>query len=108
MQSLRGLPKKLNSEPSAGMCAFNQAGNIGDNECLVRVDRDHPELRFERREGIIGNLRARGRYARDQCRLADVGKTDQTHIRQKLQFESKIFFVAQSAVLSFVRSTIHG
>src|SRR5262245_6540458 len=101
------MPQKLNSKAMAEMGTFNQAGNIGNNECLVGIDRNHSELRFESREGIIRNLRTRSRYARDQRRLPDVGKTDQTNIRQKLQFESKVFLFARSAVLSFVRRAIN-
>ena len=44
------------AEADAFMRALDQAGNVGEHEFAV-VDRDDAELRVQRGEGIVGDLR---------------------------------------------------
>src|ERR1700731_1166662 len=63
------MPEKLDSQPGAGMRAFNQAGNIGHNVTVfVRhlADRYHAQVGLQSGEGIVGNLRLGRRDARNQ------------------------------------------
>ena len=74
--------------------AFDQPGDVGHDE-LGRVarspgafpDAHDPEVRHQRREGIVGDLGSRRRDARDQRGLADVGKADQGDVGLQLQLE---------------------
>ena len=72
-----------------GVGAFDESGYIGHDECFIAIDRDDTELRFERSERIIRDLRAGRRYAGDQRRFSDVWIADKTYVRQKLQFKAK-------------------
>ena len=70
------VAQKLHSQSRAEMRALDQARHVGhDERLLVRLlaHRHHAQVRLERREWIIGNLRPSGRDARNQRRLAGVG-----------------------------------
>ena len=72
---------------------LRSAGDVGDHEAdLVPgiADRDHSEIRLERREWIVRDLRPRRRNARDQRGLARIRKSDQTDIGQKFQFQPEV------------------
>jgi hypothetical protein len=88
------------------MSAFDEAGDIRNNESLIAIDRDDSELRFQRRERIIRNLRPSRRDAGYQRRFPYIGITDKTDICQELQFEAKCFLFSRCAVLGFVRNAI--
>jgi hypothetical protein len=62
------------AEAGAGRCPFDQAGDIGDRRAsLVLVAQIHDaEVRLERRERVVGDLRLRGRQRGQQRRLARV------------------------------------
>lgn len=91
------------------MSAFDQSWNIGDDECFfTAVERDHAQLRFERREWIIGDFGTGGRDSRNQSGFADVGISDQANIGKQLQLEAERLLFTMGAVLRFVRSAIDG
>jgi hypothetical protein len=51
--------QELDSETVAEVCAFDQPRQVGDGERpLVRpfADRDDSQVRFERGEGVVGDL----------------------------------------------------
>ena len=65
-------------------------GHVGYHErLLVRLlaHRDHTQIRLQRGERIIGDLRPGGRDARDQRRLAGVRISDQADIGEQFQFQ---------------------
>src|SRR5437867_2696540 len=93
------VSEELNAQTMTEMSAFDQTRNVGDDEGFVAVDGNDAELRLERREWVVRNLRACRRDARNQSGLADVGIADQPRVRQKLQLQSKILFFTESAVL---------
>ena len=78
------------SEAEAAMRAFDQSGHVGDHEAAILTESHHAEIRHERREWVIGNLRPRRGNARDHRRLAGVGKTDETHVSEQLQLETHV------------------
>ena len=100
------VPQELNAQAMAEMSAFDEARDIRNNEGLIAIDRDDSELRFQRRERIIGNLRPSRRDAGYQRRFAYIGIADKADICQELQFETKCFLFPQCAVLGFVRNAI--
>ena len=73
-QHLRALEmaQELVAEPEAAMRAFDQAGHVGDDEAAVVAQPDDAEIRRQRRERVVGDLRTGRRDARDQRRLAGV------------------------------------
>ena len=53
-----------------------------------------PEVRHQRGERVVGDLRPRGRDARDQRRLAGVREADQADVGQQLQVEAEVLLFA--------------
>ena len=60
---------------------------------------DHAQVRFQRGEGVIGDLGPRGGDARNQRGFAGVGKADQAHVGQQLQLQAQALFFARAARL---------
>ncbi len=55
---------------------------------------DDAEIRRQRRERVVGDLRPRGGDARNQRRLAGVRKADEPDVRQQLEMEPEVFLFA--------------
>ena len=66
------------------MRAFDQAGDVGEHE-FAAIDLDHPELRMQCGERIIGNLGLGRAHRRQQSRFAGIGQTDDSGIGNKLK-----------------------
>src|SRR5205809_5346431 len=97
------VAQKLCPQPRSGVSAFNQSGNIRNNETLyVRLfsDSDNPEIRLQRGKRIIGDLRTRGRNAGNQSGLSYVRKSDKRHVSQQFQFEPVSSFLSRAAGLA--------
>src|SRR6185503_2258569 len=107
-QHLRPLDmaKELMAEPVAFMRAFDQTGNVGDDEAAIAAQRDDAKIWRQRREWIVGNLRPRRGNHRDECRLARVRKSHESDIRQQLQREMQIERFAGLAGLMLARRAI--
>ena len=88
------------------MRALDQSGHVGDHEAAVVAEADHAEIRRQRREGIVGDLRTRRRHARDERRLAGVREADEADVGEQLQLEPQILFLARLAGLHFARRPI--
>ena len=58
-----------NAETGAFCRAFDESRDVGHHETLERSDRDHAELRVQRRERVVRDLRPGGGYCADQRRL---------------------------------------
>ena len=63
----------------------------------------HTQVRFERREGIIGDLRLGGRDHADERRLADVREPDERDIGHQPEFEAQPVLFAVFALLGEAR-----
>ena len=81
--------EKLNAETGAIGCPFDQAGNIRDDETLLRADIDDAEVWVERSERIIGHLGSRRRDRANQRGLTRVRQTEQSDIGQHFHFQSQ-------------------
>ena len=83
----REVFEETDTEAGAIGGALNQARDIGHDETAMSIDLDHPQIRHQRSEGIIGDLRPRRRHRPDQGRLARIWQPQQADIRQHFQFK---------------------
>src|SRR5262249_14414314 len=67
---------------------------------------DYTEMRFERRERIVRDLRTRRRNSRYKRRLPCVRKAYQTNVGEQLELELEIQRFASTSALMIARSTI--
>ena len=81
--------EKLIAETNSLVRAFEQSGNVDDNERFVIGDAHDAQLWFQRRERILRDFRPRRRHDREQCRLSGIGNADDTAIRQQPQLETE-------------------
>ena len=100
------VAQELDAQSRAQMRAFDEPGHVGDHEGLLLglfADGDHAEIRFQRGEGIVGDLGARGGDARDQRRLAGVGIADEADVGEQLEFQAEGAFLARAAQFVLAR-----
>ena len=64
------------------------------------------EIRRQRGEGVVGDLRAGGRDAGDERRLAGVREADEADVGEQLQLEPQILLLARFARLHLARRPI--
>ena len=82
------VAEELVPQTLAGRRALDEAGDVRHHELGAvahPAHTDHAEVRFERGERVVGDLRFGRRHGRDQRRLPRVGKAHQCHVRH--QFE---------------------
>ena len=94
-------------EPDAGVRAFDQTGDVGDDKPLVETDLDDAQVRVLCREGIIGDLWCGASHAAEQRRFPGVGLSNESHVSDDLQFEPNRAFLAQLTFLMLARSPVH-
>ena len=83
------VPQELKTQAAPFTRATNETGNVGDGE--PRLPRLHDaEVRDERGERVVGDLRPSCRHRRDQRRLARVRVADERDIGDGLQFKHDI------------------
>ena len=97
------VAQELVAEPAALAGAFDQAGNVGDHEVGLVVERHDPEVGLERGERVVGDLRLGGRDHADQRALAGVGEADQRDVCHQLQLELEPALLAVLALLGEAR-----
>ena len=83
-------------------------GTSASDEAAIAAQADDAEVRRERGERIGGDLRPRGRHARDQRRLAGVGEADQADVGEQLHLEPQILDLARQARLHAARRAVGG
>src|SRR5215831_1018572 len=89
------------------MGAFDQARNVRQYEFAV-VDRDDAELRMQRGEGVIRDLRLGGAHARQKRRLAGVGQAHKAGIRDQLEAQPDGALLAGKARIGTTRRAVGG
>jgi len=83
------VPQEVQPQALALCGAGDQAGHVGD--CVGRVPRaDHAQVRHQRRERVVGDLRPGRRHRGDQRRLAGTGKTDQADVGDALELKDQV------------------
>src|SRR5205807_6964497 len=93
------VPQKTIAESVTFVCAFDQSGNVCDHKRAKVAEVHHAQVRLEGGKRIVSNLRTRRRNFRDQGRFPGIGKTNQPHVREQLEFELKLKLFAQTAFL---------
>ena len=96
-------------KPAPSLRAFDQPGNIRHHEAelLRRFAHHHDaEVRLQRGERIVGDLRPRRRDARDQRALAGVGISHQPNVGQQLQLQPQRALFAGKSLLMLARSLV--
>ena len=78
------------------MRAFDEAGNVGDNE-FARIDPGDAEIGMERGEGIVGDLRLRSRHGGKERRLSGVRQADEAGIGDQLEAQPYPRLLARQA-----------
>ena len=83
------VAQELEAEALAFARALDEARHIGHGEArLARLD--DAEVGVQRREGVVGYLRPRGRECRDEARLARARVTHEGHVGDRLELEDDI------------------
>ena len=107
-EHLRALEvsQELMAETKPPMRALDETGNVGHREAAIAAQADNPEIRRQRGERIVGDLRAGRGDSRDQRRLARVGKADQADIGEHLHLEPKNFLFTGTTGLGAPRGAV--
>ena len=79
------VAQKLIAKAGTRMRALDQARHIRDHEAAIVAQRHDAEVRRQRGERIIGDLRSRGRDARDERRFAGVREAHESGVGEQLQ-----------------------
>ena len=83
------VPEEADAEAVAFAGPFDEAGDVGRDEGLEALPGDDAEVGDERREGVVGDLRARGGDGGDERRLAGVREADERDVGEELQLEGE-------------------
>ena len=96
------VAQEFEAEPLVLVRALDKAGDVRDDYSFVAGVYD-AEVRRERREGIVRNLRLRVGDGGEYARLADVGQSYEAHVRDQAQFEAELDLLAHLALLAEAR-----
>jgi hypothetical protein len=102
------VPQEAVAEAMTFMRAFDQSWDIGHHEAAIAAQRHHAEVGRQRRERVVGDLRARRRDARDEGGLARVGETHEPDVGQQLQLEMQRLHLARFPGFGPPRCAIRG
>ena len=93
------------SQPTAFACTFDDAGDVGDDELGRFIQPHDAEMRLQRGERIVGDLRLGRRDHTDERRLSGIRKSDESDVGHQLQFEFQPPFLAMLALFGEFRCT---
>jgi len=82
--------QELDAQPMALVGAFDDPGDVGDDEAVLAVGVDNAEMGNQGRERIVGDDRPGRGDLGDQRRLADVGESDQPDVGDELQLQEQL------------------
>ena len=81
------VPQKLDAQTATLRRALDEPGDVSDDELGLRIDAHDAEVRLERGERVVGDLRLGCRHRRDERALAGVRVPDQCNVGHQLQLE---------------------
>ena len=81
------MPQEADAEPRALGGTLDETRDVGHHERAVLAAVDDTEVRVQRGEGVVRDLRARRGHRADERRLAGVRQAEQTHIGDHLELE---------------------
>ena len=96
------VPQERKPKPTALARALDQPRHIGDHEARV-PGFGNAEVRRQRCERIVGNLRPSSRQPRDQRGLSGIRKPNQPDVRDDLELEQERPLFAEIATLREAR-----
>ncbi len=102
------VPQEFVAEAHAGVRAFNQPRQIGQDEGAVGSDFDQTEIGIFGGEGVVGDLRTGARQAGQQGAFSGVGFSDETDVGNYFQFQEQQALFAFAAGGAFAGRTIGG
>ena len=103
--------EELDAEAVAEVCAFDEAGEVGDGEGELvgpLADGDYAEVGFEGGEGVVGDLGFGGGDARDEGGFADVGVADEAGVGEETELEAVVALFAGAAEFVLARGLVGG
>ena len=102
------VAQELVAQARTFRCAFDQAWNVGNDKTLFRCHPHHPQIRVQRGEGVVCNLRARIGHCSNECGLACIGHAQKADIGQHLEFKLQVLLVARPARSLLARGAVDG
>ena len=87
------VAQELQAQALAGVGAGDQAGDVGDGERRA-AGLDDAEVRHQRRERVVGDLRPGGGQRGDEARLAGAREADERDVGDALELEHDVADVA--------------
>ena len=102
------VAQELVAEAVASCAPSISPGTSATTKLRSPLERDDAEIRRERGERVVGDLRPRGRDARDQRGLAGVREADQADVGEQLQLEPEVLLFAGLAGLRPARRAVGG
>src|SRR5215204_2590264 len=100
------MAEKTMPEPDPLVRPFDQSRYVRRDERSIAGETDDAEVRRERGEGVIGDLRLGGGDARDDRGLAGVRISDDADVSEQLQLQAKVFLFTGKAGLRPARRAI--
>ena len=100
------MTQKVVAKTSALGGPLNQAWNIREHGSISTGAAHHTKVGNQGGEGVIGNLGSRCRQHGDQGALAGIGKTNDAHLSQQLEFQLQGPFLTLTALGEFLRSAV--
>ena len=100
------MTQKVVAKTSALCGPFNQAWYVCKNSAVSTGPAHHTKVGDQGGEGVIGNLGSRCRQHGDQGAFAGIGKSNDAHLSQQLEFQLKGPFLTLTPLGEFLRSTV--
>ena len=102
------MTEEADADAAAFVGALDDAGNVGHYERTVVPVADDAEIGLQGGEGVIGDFRPGGGDAGEEGGFPGVGESDQTHVRENLQFQDEPSLHALFARLGETRCLLGG
>ncbi len=93
------VAEELVPEPAPLAGPLDEAGEVGDDELGLVVEPHHAEVRLERRERVVGDLRLGGGDGGDERGLPDAREPHEGHVGHQLELEPQPVLLADLALL---------
>src|SRR4029079_14634461 len=102
------VAQELMAETLAAVSAFDQSRHVGNHETSIVAEADDAEIRSQRGERIVCDLRPGCRDARDQRRLAGIRKSNQPDVGQQLEIEPRVLHLTRFPRLHLAGLPVRG
>ena len=83
------VAKERETEPRSLRRALDDARNVGEHEAAQRVHEDHPELRIQCGERVVGHSRPRRGHGAKEGRFSGVGLTQEPHVGEQPELQAQ-------------------